>query len=149
MVSSCESPTEGISKFVHYHLNLLVRKKPSHIRDIINFLIKLQNLKDLSTDVLLVTLYVTWLSTNILHNKGIETCRAALKSRYILEPPTEDVNQLIRLVIERNNFTFKDDHYMYLQIDGMATSTRVALSYSNIFTSRVQNKILEMVDKDF
>ena len=146
IVSSCESSTKGVSKFVDYHLNPLVRKIPSHIKDTTDFFIKPQNLKDLPTDTLLVTLDVTALYTDIPHNEGIKACRAALNSRDVLEPPTEDLIHLIRLVLGRNNFTFKDKHY--LQIHGTAMGTQIAPSYANIFMSRVEDEILEMVDKN-
>ena len=41
IVSSCGAPTEKISSFVDYHLRPLVKKIPSYIKDINDFLVKL------------------------------------------------------------------------------------------------------------
>ena len=145
IVSSCGSPTEGISRFVNYHLNPLVRKIPSYVKDTTNFLLKLQDFDNLPLHMSLLTFDVTSLYTNIPHNKGIEACRAALNSRGILEPPTEDLIHLLRLIQERKNFTFEDEHFV--QIHGTVMATQVAQSYANILMGNLENKILQMVEK--
>ena len=58
MVSSCRSPTKGISQFVDFHLGPLVRKIPSYMSDTTDFLLKLQNNGSVPPDTLLVTLDV-------------------------------------------------------------------------------------------
>ena len=62
------------------HLNPLVPKLPSYIKDTTHFLKKLDDLKELPPGSLLVTLDVSSLYTNIPHNEGIEACRKALNS---------------------------------------------------------------------
>ena len=52
IVSSCGSPTQGISHFVDYHLASLVQKIPSYIRDTADYLKKLQSIIDLSSETL-------------------------------------------------------------------------------------------------
>ena len=47
IVSSCGSPTEGISRFIDFHLSPLVRKIPSYIKDTTDFLKKLEGLGSL------------------------------------------------------------------------------------------------------
>ena len=145
IVSSCGSPTEGISHFVDYHLAPLVKDIPSYIKDTTDFLNKLQQIKHLPPDTLLVTLDVRSLYTNIPHNEGIEACRAALNTRQVLQPPTEDLIHLIKLILTKNNFVFEEDHY--LQIHGTAMGTRMAPSYANIFMGDLEKRILTQVDK--
>ena len=84
IVSSCGSPTEGISHFVDYHLASLVKEIPSYIKHTTDFLNKLQKIKHLPTETLLVTLDVRSLYTNIPHNESIEAFRAALNTRQVL-----------------------------------------------------------------
>ena len=52
-------------------------------------------MKDLSSNALHVTLDVKSLHTNIPHKERIEACRKALNWRAVLQPPTEDLLNLI------------------------------------------------------
>ena len=92
---------------------------------------------------ILATLDVTALYTNIPHDEGIEACGAMLNTREVLRPPTDDIVNLIKLVLTRNNFTFNDEHY--LRVHGTAMGTRMAPSYANIFMGRLENRLLERV----
>ena len=84
IVSSGASPTEGISHFVDYHLAPLVKEIPSYIKDTMDFFNRLQTIDNLPPDMLLVTLDVQSLYTNIPHSEGIEACRAVLNTRQVL-----------------------------------------------------------------
>ena len=72
IVSSNSHPTERISQFVDHHLQPLVTKLPSYIKDTTHFLKKLNSIGQLPNGVLLVTLDVASLYTNIPHNDGIQ-----------------------------------------------------------------------------
>ena len=63
IVSSDSHPTERISQFVGHHLQPLVTKLPSYIKDTTHFLNKLNNIDQLPNGVLLVTLDVASLYT--------------------------------------------------------------------------------------
>ena len=63
--------------------------------------------------MILATLDVKSLYTNIPHNEGIEACRIALEPREVQQPPTEDFIQLIRLILTRNIFVFNEEHYLH------------------------------------
>ena len=145
IVSSCGSTTEGISHFVDYCLAPLVKEIPSYIKDTTDFLNKLRKIEHLPPRTLLVTLDVKSLYTNIPHSEGMEACRAALNTRQVLKPPTEDLVHLIELILTKNNFVFEDVHY--LQTHGTAMGTRMAPSYANIFMGDLERKILEEVDR--
>ena len=67
IVSSNSHPTEPISQFVDHHLQPLVTKLPSYIKDTTHFLNKLNSIGQLSNGVLLVTIDVASLYTNIPH----------------------------------------------------------------------------------
>ena len=141
IVSSCGAPTEGISRFVEFHLGSLVRQIPSYIKDTTDFLLKLRTLPNLPPGTILATLDVTALYTNIPHSEGIEACRLALNSRQVLQPPTDDLVNLIKLILNKNNFIFNDQHY--LQVHGTAMGTRMAPAYANIFMGRLESILLE------
>ena len=80
IVSATSHPTEHISQFVDVHLNPLVPKLPSYIKDTTHFLRKLDDLKELPPESLLVTLDVFSLYTNLPHKEGIEAFRKVLNS---------------------------------------------------------------------
>ena len=95
-----------------YHLNPLVKKIPSHIKDTNDFLLKLQQLDDLSSESLLVTLDVISLYTNIPHQEGLDACRETLNKQEVLDPPTEEIVQLTSITLKMNNFSFDGLHYL-------------------------------------
>ena len=140
IVSSCGAPTERISHFVDHHLHPHVQTLPSFIKDTTDFLNKLQTLNNIPKDTLLVTLDVSSLYTNIPHQEGIEACREALNSRTTKQPPTEDLAELIKQILTKNNFEFGDSHF--LQIHGTAMGTRMAPSYANIFMGKLEKELL-------
>ena len=140
IIASCQAPTEKISEFVDHHLRPLVQATPSYIKDTTDFLLKLKSLNNLPNDILLVTLDVSSLYTNIPHEEGIAACVSALNSRDIQQPPTADLVELISVILKRNNFVFGDQHY--LQIHGTAMGTRMAPSYANLFMAQLENELL-------
>ena len=68
VVSSVNCHTSGISKYVDYHLQPIVKDIPSYVRDTKFFLIKLNYVKHIPKESLLVTLDVRSLYTNIPNN---------------------------------------------------------------------------------
>ena len=131
IVSSNSHPTERISHFVDYHLQPLVHKLPSFVKDTNDFLNKLLTISNLPANSLLVTLDVSSLYTNIPHNEGINACDHFLRTSSHNTIPTGTLCDLIRMILTMNNFSFNDNHY--LQIHGTAMGTKMAPSFANLF----------------
>ena len=131
IVSSNSHPTERLSHFVDYHLQPLVHKLPSFVKDTNDFLNKLLTIGNLPANSLLATLDVSSLYTNIPHNEGINACDHFLRSSSHNTIPTGTLCDLIRMILTMNNFSFNDNHY--LQIHGTAMGTKMAPSYANLF----------------
>ena len=93
----------------------------------------------------MVTLDVTSPYTNIPHEEGLNACREELNTRGVLDPPTEDIINLMKLVLKRNNFAFNDVHY--LQKHGTAMGTRMAPSYENLFMDQLGRDLLQRAEK--
>ena len=91
-VSAIGHPTEHISEYVSNILNPLVSKLPSYVKDTTHFLNKLHSISILPNDILLVTLDVSSLYTNIPHTEGIQAARLHLHERTSKTPPTETVS---------------------------------------------------------
>ena len=138
IISSNGHPTERISEFVDYHLKPLVQTLPSFIKDTTHFLLQLQKLGPLPDNAIVVTQDVSSLYTNIPHNKGIDACRYFLNTRQdkSLSPslPTENICDLIRMILTMSNFSFNNEHY--LQKNPTAMGTRMAPSYANLFMGK-------------
>ena len=133
---SLTHPTEHISQFVDAHLNPLVPKLPSYIKDTTHFFRKLDDLKELPPGSLLVTLDVSSLYTNIPHKEGIEACKKPLNSSGHLSRShlkTESICDLMRMILTMNSFEFDNNHF--IQLHGTAMGTRTAPAYANLFMS--------------
>ena len=141
IVSSNSHPTERMSHFVDYHLQPLVHKLPSFVKDTNDFLNKLLTIGNLPANSLLVALDVSSLYTNIPHNEGINACDHFLRTSSHNTIPTSTLCDLIRMILTMNNFSFNDNHY--LQIHGTAMGTKMAPSYANLFLGYFEANALE------
>ena len=83
---------------------------------------------------------VTSIYTNIPHDDGIAACRKIWEQRTVQELPTECLVEMLTLVLKYNNFPFDGNHY--LQINGTAMGTKMALSYANIFMGDLEEQLL-------
>ena len=75
VVNSVNYHTDTISKYVDFHLQPIGKNIPSYVRDTTDFLQKLDKVKNIPNDCLLVTLDVKSLYTNIPNNEGIKAVR--------------------------------------------------------------------------
>ena len=132
IVSANDCPTERISQFVDHFIQPLIPNLKSYIKDSGHFLWLLENI-NLPDNVILCTLDVTSLYTNIPNQEGISAVRQQLSHhRHPSENPTNhSICELLRLVLTCNNFQFDNKHY--LQVGGTAMGTKLAPSFANIF----------------
>ena len=123
-----------------------MKKIPSYVKDTNDFLSKLRGVC-LTSNRLLVTLDVTSLHvyTNIPHEEGLHACREALNTRGVLDPPTDDIINLIKLVLKRNNFAFNNIHY--LPKDGTAMGTWMVPSCAKLFMDQLERGLLQRVER--
>ena len=77
VVSSVNWHTKTISKYVDFHLQPIVTNIPSYVKDTTDFFQKLDSVKNVPNDCLLVTLDVKSLYTNIPNDEGIKPAREA------------------------------------------------------------------------
>ena len=82
-------------------------------------------------DVILVSMDVTSLYTNIPQVEGIHTVCRAYETFYINKPPipTQLLEQALRLILQENSFQFYGKNY--LQTHGTAIGTKMAVAFSN------------------
>ena len=141
IVSANECPTERISQFVDHFIQPIVPTLKSYIKDSGHFLNILNDIEP-KGDIILCTLDVTSLYTNIPNDEGIIAVKQSLnRSRHHLENPTNvSICELLNLVLSCNNFQFDNKHY--LQVGGTAMGTKLAPSFANIFMGWFEDKFV-------
>ena len=132
VVSSVNCHTYTISKYVDFHLQPIVKNIPSYVRDTIDFLQKLDKVKNIPNDCLLVTLDLKLLYTNIPNNEDIKAVREAYDNHPNKTVVTQVIITFLSLILTLNNFVFNPINYLQIMICAMGTIC--APAYTNIFT---------------
>ena len=81
---------------------------------------------------------VTSLYTNIPQEEGINTVCKAYEAFYKNDTlvPKNSLRGLLRLILQENSFQFNGKNY--LQTNGTAMGTKIAVAFANIFMSAVE-----------
>ena len=87
--------TENISGFIDSILQRLMLFIPSYIKDKTEFINKHASIKTIPSDVLLVTMDVTSLYTNIPHVDGVDACSKFLNDHCVTDISTDVLCSLI------------------------------------------------------
>ena len=103
-------------------------------------LINILNKFIMQPGMLLCTLDITSLYTNIPHNEGIQSIKEMLA---IHKPPNclphnRCIIELLEVVLTNNYFEFNGKHYH--QMSGTAMGTKLAPSYANLFMTKFEEK---------
>ena len=111
----------------------------SYIRDSTH-LINILNGFTVQLGMLLCTLDITSLYTNIPHNEGIQSTEEMLA---IHRPPDSLPHngymiELLELVLTNHHFEFNGKYYN--QLSGIAMGTKLASSYANLFMTKFEEK---------
>ena len=136
IIFGCEGPTERISSFVDRLLQPIAQRQRS--TDFINFVERTKTRQD----TILVSMDVTSLYTNIPQEEGITTvCRAydAFHNNN-LPIPTKHLRELLDLILKENSFQFNGENY--LQANGTAMGTKMAVAFANIFMAEFETKLI-------
>ena len=108
IVSGCDGPTEKLSSLVDKLLQPIAQQQKSYLKDTTDFVNFIENTK-VPADVILVSMDVTSLYTNIPREEGIDTACRAYKIFYKNEPPipTQLLKRALRLILQENSFQKK------------------------------------------
>ena len=131
VANSVNCHTLSIYKYVDYHLQPIVKDIPSYVQDTKDFLTKLNYIRHIPKETLLVALNIKSLYTNIPKNKGIKTVRDAYDKQPSKSVSTKVMVTFLNLILTLNNFILNFFHY--LQVMGCAMGAICAPAYTNIF----------------
>ena len=71
VISNCGTPTEGISEFVDFHIQPIMKPLPHIVKDTTDFLFKLRELDDTPHGAIICTMDVVDLYPHIPHDEGV------------------------------------------------------------------------------
>ena len=140
IISDCGSESYGVSEFIDYYLASIGKTHPSYLKDTPHFLEELKKNRA-PHDVLLITIDVDSLYTNIPIEDGIEAVHRAFQQSPDPARPVEAILELLKLSLVNNDFTFNGD--WFLQTWGTAMGKRFAPHYANIFMAQWEQQALE------
>ncbi len=132
IVAQTDSLLSPLSNYVDFFIKPFVQTLPAYIKDSTDFINKMSCINDLPENVLLLTLDITSLYTNIPHEGGLEALSFYLQDREsTLNPPNSFIIDLATFVMKYNYFSFEND--FYLQVSGTSMGTICAPNYANLF----------------
>ena len=117
-----------------------------HMWDTTDFLQKLDRIKNIPNDCLLVTLDSTSLYTNIPNNERIKAVRKAYDKHPSKTVETKEIVTFFSLILTLNNFVFNSLNY--LQIIRYPMGTICASVYANIFMAQFEKQYIHIYIKN-
>ena len=148
VISNCGAPTEKVSEFLESHMQPIMRKGWSYIKDSQDFINKSRKLGKIPDNAILVTADVVGLYPSIPHNVGLRALKEALDKREQKKIPTEDLLQMAEFVLKNNFFEFNNQ--IKQQISRTVIGAKCAPTYACIFMDKVETEFLEtQTDKPF
>jgi hypothetical protein len=145
IVSATGCPTEKLSQLIDQILNPLVVKTSSYLRDTTDFINKISNITFHEDDnIILATMDVTSLYTNIPGHLGLRCVAKVLAGNSHLLLPPHKILEILRVVLNCNNFEFNGVHY--LQVQGVSMGTKCAPTYANLVLSVLEKEFLNSLE---
>ena len=146
VVSSINCHTANISRNVDYHLQPIMKQIPSYVKDLNDFINRINAVKSVPKNSYLVTMDVRSLYTNIPNAEGISAVKRAFDNYLKKNTSTKVITTFLALILTLNNFVFDCIHYR--QIKGCAMGTICAPAYANIFMANFGLKYIYPYIKD-
>ncbi len=141
IVNGRGTATEGMAAVAEAELDQYVKDTPSFLRDTTDFLNQLRYVNQpLPDNAILFSFDVVKLYPSIPKEEGLDACQEALSCRMKKEIPTAEVMQMIRTVLENNNFNFNGKDY--LQTDGVAIGSKLGKNYACTYMRKWDEQLL-------
>ena len=99
-ISNCGVPTEKVFEFLDTHMQPIIRKGWSYIKDSQDFINKSRKLGKIPNNAILASADVVGLYPSVPHNVGLRAFQEALDKREQKQIPTEKLVQMEEFVLE-------------------------------------------------
>ena len=133
-------------RFLHQkHLQPIVQKVKSNIKESNNFLRKIKELAQHREGTILCAIYVVGLYPNTPHDKSLDFLKDFLDSRVDKEVAKDTLIELAKLLLKNNIFEFSGKTCK--QIRGTAICTKFVPPYAILFMATLREKIWSKVKK--
>jgi len=142
IISGCDGPTEKLSNKQNSSANSTTTEVLSqNLKDATDFINSKEKTK-LPKGVILVSMDVTSLSTNIPQEEGVNIVCRAYETFYNETPPIPKrlLEKGLTLILQENLFQFNKRNY--LQTHGTAMGTKMGVAFANIFMGEIEKQIL-------
>ena len=118
--------SQQLSEYADHLLKPLLKDIPTYVQDTTDFLKLIFSLKkNLCNNIILITVNVKSLYTNIPNDEGIKACIDMLNEYTKLDNHTEEIiTEMLSLILTKNFFKFNNKHF--LQIHGTAMGSPMA-----------------------
>ena len=144
IISAIGSPTEKISQFVDFFLQPMLPKMKSYVKDTGHFLYLLEKIGPLPDNIIIGTLDVTSLYTNVPLNGAKEAVQKILSDERNPDsnPSNQSLIKLLEMIFSMNNFTFSDSETLhhYIQINGVSMGSKSAPSVACLYMGEFERK---------
>ena len=147
IVSGRGHATERIAELAEQELNTHVEGQMSFVRDTTDFINKIRDVKiPVTSDVepLLFCMDVSKLYPSVPKKEGIAACREALDLRKDSSIPTDEVIEMINLVLDNNNFSVGNSNFT--QINGTAIGSKLGRNYACTYLGKWEKALLASSD---
>ena len=144
IVSASSCATEKLSEFIDVLLNPLVTKTSSYVRDTSDFINKISDIDLENKPTIIASLDVCSLYTQIPQLLGLKCIAKVLRGNRDLPLPAYKILEILKVVLNCNNFTFNGEHF--LQIQGVSMGTKCAPTYANLVLSVIETEFLSNLD---
>ena len=148
IVSGCDGPTEKWS-FVDKLLQPMAQQQKSYLKDTTDFVNFVENTK-VPADVILLSMDVTSLYTNIRQEGGIDAVCTAYEIFYRNEPhiPTQLLKRGLKLIFQENSFQFNGKYYLQtgLTTEYRATFPTILIEVARWLASRFQGILFKRLE---
>ncbi|KAI0990507.1 hypothetical protein GJ496_000251 [Pomphorhynchus laevis] len=143
--SNCQAVTEKVSKYLNTILNPLVRKEPHCLISTDHFIREFETIiSSIPRNCQIVTLDIEQLYTNIPTEMRISACKSKLEAAGIEASEVYKISELLRITLTGNIFMFNNRYWH--QTQGTAMGTPMAPSYSNLFLSELETRLINQTE---
>ena len=141
VISNYGTTTEKLSGSLDHHLQPIMKAGRPYIKDTSDFLEKLKNLGNISSNAILVTVNVVGLFPSIPCDAGLQVLYEKSEERTDKKILYTDLVEMAEFILKNNFFEFKTK--IIQQISGTVIGTKFASPYACLFMDRMENNFLD------